>query len=167
MLSRATLLFSILTLLSLTSCHAAGLSQKFSLVQLQIKDLQIQVQLADTPAKRSQGLMGQSPLKHGMLLLLQQPAEMVLWMKNTPESLDVAFIDTNWRIVAIRAMQANTETLHPSERIVRAALEMPPGWFDQANIKVGDQLIYCPEQPKLCKKHSGGAEPDSPLDVKN
>lgn len=150
MLSRATL-FSFLTLLSLTACHAAGLSQTFNLVQLQVKDQQIQVQLADTPAKRSQGLMGQSPLKHGMLLLLQQPAEMVLWMKSTPESLDVAFIDRDWRIVAIRAMQANTETLHPSEAIVLAALEMPSGWFNKANIKAGDQLIYCPDQPQRCQ----------------
>lgn len=158
MLSRATLLFSFVSLLSLTACHAAALSETFSLVQLKVKDQHIQVQLADTPAKRSQGLMGQTPLKHGMLLLLQQPAEMVLWMKNTPESLDVAFIDVNWRIVAIRAMQANTETLHPSDSVVLAALEMPPGWFNKANIKVGDQLIYCQQQPQLCQKPAAASE---------
>lgn len=154
MLSRVILCIS---LLSLAACHAVGLTQKFDLVTLQIKGEQIQVQLADTPAKRRQGLMSQTPIKHGMLLLLHQPAEMVLWMKNTPEPLDVVFIDTDWRIVAIRSMQANTETSHPSETIVRAALEMPSGWFEKANIKPGDLLIYCPQQPALCQKPAPAA----------
>lgn len=129
--------------LSLTACKAAGYSETFNLVPLQINGHTIEVQLADTMAKRSQGLMGQTPLKHGMLLLLQQPAEMVLWMKNTPESLDVAFIDINWRIVAITSMQANSETLHPSGQIVRAALEMAPGWFAKSGVQVGDLVVYC------------------------
>lgn len=136
--------------LSLTACKAAGFSETFALVQLQINGNNIEVQLADTVAKRSQGLMGQTPLKHGMLLLLQQPAEMVLWMKNTPEPLDVAFIDVNWRIVAIKSMQANTETLHPSGQVVRAALEMAPGWFAKSSIQVGDQVVYCQADPELC-----------------
>lgn len=134
-------------LLCLTACKAAGFSETFALVQLQINGHKVQVQLADTVAKRSQGLMGQTPLKHGMLLLLQQPAEMVLWMKNTPEPLDVAFIDVNWRIVAIKSMQANTETLHPSGQVVRAALEMAPGWFAQSGVQVGDLVVYCAVDP--------------------
>lgn len=144
--------------LSLTACKAAGFSETFNLVQLQINGHKVEVQLADTVAKRSQGLMGQTPLKHGMLLLLQQPAEMLLWMKNTPESLDVAFIDVNWRIVAITSMQANTETLHPSGQNVRAALEMVPGWFNKSGVQVGDLVVYCAAeasaenqtQPDLC-----------------
>ncbi|WP_306521220.1 DUF192 domain-containing protein [Rheinheimera sp.] len=133
--------------LSLTACNAASFSEKFNLVQLQINGNKVQVQLADTVAKRSQGLMGQTPLKYGMLLLLQQPAQMQLWMKNTPESLDVAFIDVNWRIVAITSMQANTETLHPSGQVVRAALEMAPGWFSKSGVQVGDSVVYCAAEP--------------------
>lgn len=156
MLSRFILLSCFLIL---TACKAAGFSETFDLVPLQINGNKVEVQLADTPAKRSQGLMGQTPLKHGMLLLLQQPAEMVLWMKNTPESLDVAFIDVNWRIVAIKSMQANTETLHPSGQRVRAALEMVPGWFAKSGVQVGDEVYYCPEKADLCV---GNIKPGNP-----
>lgn len=143
-------------LLCLTACKAAGFSETFSLVPLQINSNKVEVQLADTQPKRSQGLMGQTPLKHGMLLLLQTPSEMVLWMKNTPESLDVAFIDVNWRIVAMTSMQANTETLHPSGQIVLAALEMTPGWFVKSGIQVGDKVVYCPAEPDLCAGEVNG-----------
>ena len=120
--------------------------EKFELVQLRIGSSIHQVQLADTEAKRSQGLMGQIPLQHGMLLLHQTPKRMVLWMKNTPSALDVAFIDANWNIVAMTQMQPYSEELHESPGPVLGALEMPLGWFAKANIAVGQQLILCKTQ---------------------
>jgi uncharacterized membrane protein (UPF0127 family) len=133
--------------LMISGCHAqppqTQFPEKFELVQLRVGSSVQQVQLADTEAKRRQGLMGQIPLQHGMLLLHQTPKRMVLWMKNTPSALDVAFIDSNWNIVGLTQMQPFSEDLHESPGQVLGALEMPLGWFAKANIAVGQQLSIC------------------------
>lgn len=137
----------VLAGLLISGCHAQPAAtqfpEKFELVQLRVGSSVQQVQLADTEAKRRQGLMGQIPLQHGMLLLHQTPKRMVLWMKNTPSALDVAFIDANWNIVGMTQMQPFSEDLHESPGPVLGALEMPLGWFAKANIAVGQQLSIC------------------------
>jgi uncharacterized membrane protein (UPF0127 family) len=137
----------ILAGLMISGCHAqptqTQFPEKFELVHIRVGASLQQVQLADTEAKRRQGLMGQIPLQHGMLLLHQTPKRMVLWMKNTPSALDVAFIDSNWTIVGLTQMLPFSEDLHESPGAVIGALEMPLGWFAQANIAVGQQLTLC------------------------
>lgn len=133
--------------LSLSACAS---SVTFEKVPLQVASTTIEVQVADTTAKRMRGLMEQSPVKNGMLLLNEQPRDMVLWMKNTPSDLDVAFIDASWRIIKITQMQANTETLHSSDQEVIAALEMPLHWFSQHQIKVGDKVQNCQQFKSSC-----------------
>lgn len=134
----------------MNGCHAltaeTEFSEKFELVQLQIGSVQSQVQLADNEAKRRQGLMGQIPLQHGMLLLHQTPKQMVLWMKNTPSALDVAFIDANWTIVGFTQMHPFSEELHESPGDVLGALEMPLGWFASAKVTVGQRIHLCKKQ---------------------
>lgn len=147
--------FILSVMLVMTGCQAAtppaaSYPETFALIQLNLGSQQIAVQLADTEAKRAQGLMGQQPLKHGMLLLNPQARAMTLWMKNTPTALDVAFIDQQWRIISIAQMQPFSEQLHDSPKPALAALEMPLGWFAKQNIQPGQQLVFCPEQPKQC-----------------
>jgi hypothetical protein len=132
-----------------SSAHELAIKQ-FDLVQLQVSHRLIEVQLADNTSRRGQGLMGQSPLLHGMLLLQDEIKPMVLWMKNTPEPLDVAFISPDWTIVSIKQMEAYSETRHPSGSPVIAALEMPLGWFTAQNIQIGSKIIYCPAMPTSC-----------------
>ena len=136
--------------LLINGCHAltaeTEFNEKFELVQLQIGTAQLQVQLADNEAKRRQGLMGQIPLQHGMLLLYQTPKQMVLWMKNTPSALDVAFIDSNWTIVGLTQMQPFSEALHESPGPVIGALEMPLGWFASAKVTLGQRISLCQKQ---------------------
>lgn len=140
------LLFS----LPLWSCQA---DVRFDLIPLTVGQQQLQVQLADTMEKRMRGLMYQQPVLNGMLLLYETPQEMVLWMKNTPTALDVAFIDNNWIIQKISSMQANSETLHPSDGPVIAGLEMPQGWFATNNIKPGMRVQSCTQLPQSCRKN--------------
>ncbi len=135
--------------LSLSACASTITFEK---VPLQVAATSIEVQVADTVAKRMRGLMEQYPVKNGMLLLNEEPREMILWMKNTPSDLDVAFIDASWRIVKISQMQANTETLHPSGQDVIGALEMPLNWFSQHQIKVGDKVQNCERFKASCSK---------------
>lgn len=125
----------------LSSPLLAAPLQQFELVKLQLGDEKIiSVQLADTGAKRMQGLMFQQSADPGMLLLYATPQPMSLWMKNTTMPLDVAFIDPQWRISGISALQPLDETGVSSPGKVIAALEMPQGWFAEQGIKVGTKV---------------------------
>jgi len=161
---RASLLLPLLLLLPacyagtmpLQTQHAELPFSQFDLVKLKLGDKLIEVQLADSAERRSQGLMGQTPLHHGMLLLQDEVKTVVLWMKNTPEALDVAFISADWTILSIKQMQAYSETRHSSDAPVVAALEMPVGWFAKQNIQVGSKVLYCQTQANSCQ---GQAQP--------
>lgn len=133
----------------LTACQA---KVEFQQIPLQVGTMQLQVQLADTMEKRMRGLMFQQEVKHGMLLLYPTPQPMVLWMKNTPTALDVAFINAQWRISKITAMAANSEQLHESDGPVIAAFEMPQGWFSQHGIVVGTPVSSCSSLPQSCNE---------------
>lgn len=129
----------------MSGCHAqpTQFDEQFELVTVKIGNEIQQVQLADNEAKRRQGLMGQIPLQHGMLLLHQTPKSMVLWMKNTPSALDVAFIDAHWTIVGMTQMKPFSEELHESPGPVLGALEMPLGWFAKSKVQLGQKLTLC------------------------
>ena len=63
----------------------------------------INAYLADTPAKRAQGLMHVTDLSEnaGMLFVFSQPRQVSMWMKNTVISLDILFLNPNGMIVKI------------------------------------------------------------------
>lgn len=125
---------------------------EFSLVPLQLGEFEIQVQLADTTEKRMQGLMGQQPLQHGLILLYQEAREISLWMKNTPSALDVAFIDEDWTVRQLTSMQPYSLDTHTSSSPAIAALEMPKGWFVAHKISVGTKISYCPNAKEKCQQ---------------
>ena len=63
------------------------------------------VELADTPAERSRGLMFREsmPADHGMLFDFQAEQPVAFWMKNTPLPLDMVFIDDAGTVVQVAA----------------------------------------------------------------
>jgi len=99
----------------------------------------IYAEVASAPAQREQGLMHRQSMgvNDGMIFVFEQPAEVCMWMKNTPLPLSVAFIDEEGKIVNIEDMQPLMLTSHCSKKQVRYALEMNRGWFRQKNIKPG------------------------------
>ena len=106
------------------------------------KSLVVRVELADTPAKREQGLMFRKELAdgHGMLFLFDEEAEHSFWMKDTLIPLDLIFVDTAGRVTGIVA-RARPLTLEP--RIggpSRMVLEVPGGWAAANGVKVGDRM---------------------------
>jgi uncharacterized membrane protein (UPF0127 family) len=135
------------------SSQISASAVEFSLVPIQLGQYEIKVQLADTTEKRMQGLMGQQPLKHGLILLYKEPTEINLWMKNTPSALDVAFIDKNWVVQSFATMEPFSLETHSSKSPAIAALEMPKGWFAAHQIKIGAQLRYCPLVNEQCQQH--------------
>ncbi|MBA4489501.1 DUF192 domain-containing protein [Paracoccus sp. S1E-3] len=70
----------------------------------------IQVEIADDPEERAQGLMNRTSLAEnsGMLFIFDAPREAAFWMKNTLIPLDMLFMDAKG---VIRHIQASATPL--------------------------------------------------------
>lgn len=102
----------------------------------------VQVELADTPAKRERGLMFRKELAdgHGMLFLFDEEGEHSFWMKDTLIPLDLIFVDGAGRVTGIVA-RARPLTLEPrSGGPSRTVLEVPGGWAAANGVRVGDRM---------------------------
>lgn len=102
----------------------------------------IQAEVADTPEKRSRGLMMRRSLgaNEGMIFVFERSEVHCFWMKNTPLPLSIAFIADDGRIVNIEQMAPQTEDSHCPTAAVRYALEMEQGWFERKGIRPGDRI---------------------------
>ena len=104
----------------------------------------INAYLADTPAKRAQGLMHVTDLPEnaGMLFVFSQPRQVSMWMKNTVISLDILFLNPNGRIVKIHK---NVEPLSlasiTSHAKVKWVLELNAGVAAKLDLQPGYRLV--------------------------
>jgi uncharacterized protein len=103
------------------------------------------VHVADTPEARARGLMYVTRLEpdRGMLFDFGTPQLVGMWMKNTPLSLDMLFINEDGVIVHIEALTRpfSTEVLSSGEP-VRAVLELLGGRTGKLGIAPGDLVIH-------------------------
>ena len=103
----------------------------------------INAYIADTPARRAQGLMHVTDLPEnaGMLFVFSRPRQVSMWMKNTLISLDILFLNPSGRIVKIHQ---NAEPLSlasvPSQTRVKWVLELNAGVAGKLNLRPGDRL---------------------------
>jgi len=104
----------------------------------------INAYLADTPAKRAQGLMHVTDLPEnaGMLFVFSQPRQVSMWMKNTVISLDILFLNPNGRIVKIHknAQHLSLASIQSHAR-VKWVLELNAGVAGKLNVRLGDRLV--------------------------
>lgn len=123
-------------------------------VQLRVsageRAVELRAEVAATDADRSRGLMGRAHLgaDAGMLFVYpeRQAASAGFWMYRTRIPLDIAFLDAEGRILAIRAMEPcdssvslNCPTYAPGVPYW-AALEVNRGFFVRNGIGVGDRV---------------------------
>lgn len=102
-----------------------------------------QVEIADTPAARSRGLMYREALAAdaGMLFDFKRDGQVAFWMKNTLIPLDMLFIERGGRIAGIAENTVPlSEALVPSGAVVRFVLEVPGGTSAALGIGVGDRV---------------------------
>lgn len=132
----------MLALLVLISCWPAP---RVFISTRQGREVQVSVEIADSPAKRELGLQYRRELKEdeGMLFLFPAPSVQTFWMKNTPLSLDLIFIGSHQRIVGIihEATPFSTSTLAvsaPSQYV----LEVRGGLARRWGIGVGDPVRF-------------------------
>jgi len=122
-------------------------------------NIPVTLYVADTPQLRQRGLQGVRglPSGHGMLFSYdsEQPASTSFWMYNTPIDLDIAFLDRQGTVQAIRRMQScsgepQSCPPYPAGTRFHGAVEFPSGFFRNNAITVGDQIsvdlfMSCPQ----------------------
>ena len=121
-------------------------AQKLPTTVLSIHHHRLQVEIANTDATRTQGLMHRSHLatNSGMLFVFDQPVLACFWMKNTPLNLSIAFVDAAGVITNIEQMQAFDLQSHCPNKPIKYAIEMEQGWFDSRAV-AGDQVNGLPQ----------------------
>ncbi len=108
----------------------------------------VQVELADTPQKRSRGLMFRERLAPdaGMFFVFEEAGEWSFWMKNTKVALDILWIGPDKRIVYIEenvqpCRQDPCPEYKPSKDALYA-LELPAGSVKREKLAKGMKLAF-------------------------
>jgi len=141
-------------LILFTSCKA----KNAHLTPITIGQKNINVEIADTPQKRQQGLMHRKKLNkdEGMLFIFTSEQTLSFWMKNTYIPLSIAYINKNCNIIDIQDMyplkKNEPEKTYPSKAQSQLALEVNLGWFKKNNINLGDQIKINSKKYSICKK---------------
>ncbi|WP_126464938.1 DUF192 domain-containing protein [Candidatus Terasakiella magnetica] len=141
-LSRLSLVF-IISLFALTS-PAMSAGKGYITIVTKEGPVKVLVEYAVTPAEKAKGLMFRKrlPKKEGMLFIYQKPRAVAMWMKNTPLSLDMIFINRKGRIRQIeeKTEPNSTRKIHSGGQ-VSAVLEMIGGSAEDFGIGIGDSVI--------------------------
>ena len=107
--------------------------------------LYFDIEIADTPHKRNQGLMFRYKMEpnQGMLFVFDYPEIQSFWMRNTYISLDIIFIDEHFQIVQIHsnAFPLCEEPIF-SDVPVRYVLELLGGVTERFGISVGGVVLF-------------------------
>ncbi len=108
----------------------------------------IYAEIADTPEKRSRGLMFRTSMApdRGMLFTFSEPGMHTFWMKNTKMALDMLWLDQKGTIVHVAhdvPICERTDNLCPRYRSTTLAyfvLELTAGQADKLKLRKGTRL---------------------------
>ncbi|MFP4535461.1 MAG: DUF192 domain-containing protein [Spirochaetaceae bacterium] len=111
--------------------------------ELRLRDVTLEVEVADTPEGRTRGLMFREnlPENRGMLFVFPERSRRSFWMKNTLIPLSIAYIRDDWVILEIYEMEPESVEAVRSRNPVRYALEVNQGFFAEHGIEPGSRLF--------------------------
>jgi uncharacterized membrane protein (UPF0127 family) len=98
------------------------------------------VEIAETPEARARGLMGRvlSDYLAGMLFIFASAEPQTFWMRNTPSSLDMIFIDAGERVLNTAAYTTPmSDQLYSSAGPAKYVVEAKAGFTDRFGIRPG------------------------------
>lgn len=110
-------------------------------------DTSIKVAVADTEQSRNEGLMDVTdlPENNGMLFIFEDEQPRSFWMANTPLSLDILYIDSDFRIVRIHQnTPPYSQQSIESERPAKYVVEVNAGFTLRHDITEGMQIEITP-----------------------
>ena len=152
MLVRRGFLAGVAGLILLAGCAGAGTAQGPNGEPLEpltvvtaTGEHPFMVEIADDEMERQRGLMHREPLAddRGMLFQFPDVAERSFWMHNTPNSLDIIYIDPYGRIVSIaERVTPNSDAIIPSNGPAMGVLEIRAGRADEIGAKAGDRVRH-------------------------
>jgi len=142
-LEKTTLVFSVLLFSMFFGCGLMA-SQDYRSEGLEFRGAWgkacFSVRLADTPAKRAQGLMyvESMPKDQGMLFIYPEPMPVSFWMKNTKISLDMIFLNSKGQIEYIHEnAKPYDETVIHGGKDIQYVVEINGGLAEGLGIYVG------------------------------
>ncbi|MGE5258350.1 MAG: DUF192 domain-containing protein [Hyphomicrobiales bacterium] len=98
------------------------------------------VEIAETPEARARGLMGRvlSDYLAGMLFIFASAEPQTFWMRNTPSSLDMIFIDAGGTVLNTAAYTTPmSDQLYSSAGPAKYVVEAKAGFADRFGIRPG------------------------------
>jgi uncharacterized membrane protein (UPF0127 family) len=101
------------------------------------------LQVAVLQQEQERGLMQRPDLgaNEGMIFVNQGPRQLGIWMHNTPEPLDLAYLNPDGTIAETYSLLPLDERTVASHSLqIQYALEMPKGWFESNGIRVGASI---------------------------
>jgi uncharacterized membrane protein (UPF0127 family) len=138
-------IFLLLVVLTVVSSVSACQAQPKVTISTKGREVEFLVEIADTAGKRQMGLQYRQSLAddRGMIFLFPSESVQTFWMKNTPISLDMIFINRNGKIVGIveRAVPFSLDArsvTEPSQYV----LEINGGLARRYGIQTGDSVRF-------------------------
>jgi uncharacterized membrane protein (UPF0127 family) len=98
------------------------------------------VEIAESPEARARGLMGRvlTDYMAGMLFIFESEQPQTFWMRNTPSSLDMMFVDAGGKIVHIAARTTPmSDQLYSSTGPAKYVVEAKAGFADRFGVRQG------------------------------
>ncbi len=148
-LSLQTILIYIVFIGGVFSVPAAKLiAEKISDMEIErgvIGETAITLDIADTKAKRTQGLSGVSimPKNHGMLFIFDENSEHGIWMKEMNFSLDIVWLNNYSEVIYIErnATPESFPKVFGPDKPSKFVIEFNAGFVAKNSIKVGDKFV--------------------------
>ncbi len=105
----------------------------------------IDIEIADDPSSRQQGLMYRSSMSddRGMLFIFNNETRQSFWMKNTKMSLDILYVSAGREIIDVykHTMPYSTSPI-PSSAPAMYVVELAAGFCDRYGINKGDRIVF-------------------------
>jgi len=103
------------------------------------------VEIAETPQARATGLMGRLLTDYlaGMLFIFERAEPQAFWMRNTPTSLDMVFVDARGSILNVAAYTTPlSDQVYNSSGPSKYVVEAKAGFADRFGIRPGYSIRW-------------------------
>lgn len=109
-----------------------------------INNCGIKAKILSKPSEHKMGFMFQDCPKEdeGLLFLYPNPVEHGFWMKNVDFDLELLIFNNDRKLIEIINLLSNDETIKTPSNQYSYALEVPKGFCNNNNIKLGDLLTF-------------------------